>query len=58
MNLGQREYLLNNASLSFRSALQQKKAEEEKQYGAIDYDTPTVPKSNTVGLGTKVILQH
>nr|XP_027122572.1 uncharacterized protein LOC113739541 isoform X8 [Coffea arabica] len=39
---------------SFRSALQQKQAEEEEQYGAIDYETPTVPTSNTVGLGTKI----
>ncbi|XP_071902902.1 uncharacterized protein [Coffea arabica] len=37
-----------------RSALQQKQAEEEEQYGAIDYETPTVPTSNTVGLGTKI----
>ncbi|XP_071901223.1 uncharacterized protein [Coffea arabica] len=36
------------------SSLQQKKAEEEEQYGAIDYETPTVPTSNTVGLGTKI----
>ncbi|XP_027168295.1 uncharacterized protein LOC113768224 isoform X2 [Coffea eugenioides] len=39
---------------SFRSALQQKQAEEEEQYGAIDYETPTVPTSNAVGLGTKI----
>ncbi|XP_027168296.1 uncharacterized protein LOC113768224 isoform X3 [Coffea eugenioides] len=37
-----------------RSALQQKQAEEEEQYGAIDYETPTVPTSNAVGLGTKI----
>lgn len=39
---------------NFRSAIQQKKAEEEKQYGAIDYDAPIEPKSGTLGLGTKV----
>lgn len=42
---------------NFRSATQQKKAEEEKQYGAIDYDAPIEPKSGTLGLGTKVISQ-
>lgn len=37
-----------------RSALEQKKAEEDKQFGAIDYDTPVETKSRTVGLGTKI----
>lgn len=37
-----------------RSALEQKKVEEEKKFGAIDYDAPVEPKSSTVGLGTKV----
>ncbi|WMV22604.1 hypothetical protein MTR67_015989 [Solanum verrucosum] len=38
-----------------RSALQQKKTEEEKAYGAIDYDAPVESRSTTIGLGTKVI---
>lgn len=37
-----------------RSALQQKKTEEEKAYGAIDYDAPVEPRSTTIGLGTKI----
>lgn len=37
-----------------RSAFQQKRAEEEKQYGAIDYDAPIEPKSGFPGLGTKI----
>lgn len=37
-----------------RSALEQKKAEEDKQFAAIDYDTPVETKSRTVGLGTKI----
>nr|GMD32220.1 uncharacterized protein LOC109192338 [Ipomoea batatas] len=37
-----------------RSALEQKKVEEEKKFGAIDYDAPVEPKSSTVGLGTKI----
>ncbi|XP_073141509.1 uncharacterized protein [Henckelia pumila] len=39
-----------------KSALAQKKAEEENQYGAIDYDAPTQTSSSTdsVGLGTKI----
>ncbi|CAN4085058.1 unnamed protein product [Withania somnifera] len=36
-----------------RSALQQKKIEEEKAYGAIDYDA-VVESSTTIGLGTKI----
>ncbi|KAK4267737.1 hypothetical protein QN277_024477 [Acacia crassicarpa] len=35
-----------------RSALEQKQAEEEKQFGAIDYDSPNSDK--TIGLGTKI----
>ncbi|KAL0354362.1 UNVERIFIED_CONTAM: hypothetical protein Sradi_3883100 [Sesamum radiatum] len=35
-------------------ALEQKKAEEQKEYGAIDYDAPTETNSNTIGLGTKI----
>ncbi|KAG8380282.1 hypothetical protein BUALT_Bualt07G0177100 [Buddleja alternifolia] len=34
-------------------ALEQKKAEEVKEYGVIDYDTPTESESSTIGLGTK-----
>ncbi|XP_073016686.1 uncharacterized protein [Primulina eburnea] len=39
-----------------KSAIAQKKAEEEKQYGAIDYDAPTQTTGSTdsVGLGTKI----
>ncbi|KAL2462541.1 Tetratricopeptide repeat (TPR)-like superfamily protein [Forsythia ovata] len=37
-----------------KSALEQKKSEEEKQYGAIDYDAPTKTESSTIGLGTKI----
>lgn len=39
-----------------RSALEQKKAEEEKEFGAIDYDAPIESEKKTIGLGTKVIL--
>lgn len=35
-------------------ALEQKKSEEEKQYGAIDYDAPVKTESSTIGLGTKI----
>lgn len=38
----------------FRSALEQKKAEEEKEFGAIDYDAPISSDKKTIGLGTKV----
>lgn len=37
-----------------RSALDQKKAEEEKEFGAIDYDAPVNSESSTIGLGTKI----
>ncbi|XP_010252213.1 PREDICTED: uncharacterized protein LOC104593869 isoform X1 [Nelumbo nucifera] len=37
-----------------RSAIEQKKAEENKQYGAIDYDAQIESDQNTIGLGTKV----
>ncbi|KAL3528476.1 hypothetical protein ACH5RR_007798 [Cinchona calisaya] len=37
-----------------RSAIQQKKEEEEKRYEAIDYDTPIKPKGTTLGTGTKI----
>ncbi|KAK6129451.1 hypothetical protein DH2020_036809 [Rehmannia glutinosa] len=37
-----------------KSALEQKKTEEKKQYGAIDYDAPTETNSSTIGLGTKI----
>lgn len=41
-----------------RTALEQKKADEKKEYGAIDYDTPVESEEKTIGLGTKVeILQ-
>ncbi|KAK4394967.1 hypothetical protein Sango_1651000 [Sesamum angolense] len=35
-------------------ALEQKKAEEQKEYGAIDYDAPTETNSSAIGLGTKI----
>ncbi|CAK9146123.1 unnamed protein product [Ilex paraguariensis] len=37
-----------------RSALEQKKAEENKEYGAIDYDTPVETERSKIGLGTKI----
>lgn len=37
-----------------RSALEQKKAEEEKEFGAIDYDAPIPSDNKTIGLGTKI----
>ncbi|XP_059639097.1 uncharacterized protein LOC132281406 isoform X2 [Cornus florida] len=37
-----------------RSALEQKKADEVKEYGAIDYDAPMESKGSTIGLGTKI----
>ncbi|KAL0341735.1 UNVERIFIED_CONTAM: hypothetical protein Scaly_1836100 [Sesamum calycinum] len=35
-------------------ALEQKKAEEQKEYGAIDYDAPSETNSSAIGLGTKI----
>lgn len=37
-----------------RAALEQKKAEEEKEFGAIDYDVPIESEKKTIGIGTKV----
>ncbi|KAF7814619.1 superkiller protein 3 [Senna tora] len=37
-----------------RSALEQKQAEEEKLFGAIDYDSPTSSDKKTIGVGTKI----
>lgn len=37
-----------------RTALEQKKADEKKEYGAIDYDTPVESEEKTIGLGTKI----
>ncbi|XP_020227388.1 uncharacterized protein LOC109808693 [Cajanus cajan] len=37
-----------------RSALEQKKAEEEKEFGAIDYDAPISSDNKTIGFGTKI----
>ncbi|KAI4326201.1 hypothetical protein MLD38_031539 [Melastoma candidum] len=37
-----------------RSAIEQKNAEEKKQFGAIDYDSPVVKEDKTIGLGTKI----
>ncbi|KAK7349064.1 hypothetical protein VNO77_06118 [Canavalia gladiata] len=37
-----------------RSALEQKKAEEEKEFGAIDYDAPISSDNKTISFGTKV----
>lgn len=41
-----------------RSALEQKKAEENKEFGAIDYDAPVESETKTIGLGTKVKLLY
>lgn len=37
-----------------RSVLEQKKVDEVKEYGAIDYDAPVESEKKTIGLGTKV----
>ncbi|KAJ4719057.1 Tetratricopeptide repeat (TPR)-like superfamily protein [Melia azedarach] len=37
-----------------RSALEQKKAEENKEFGAIDYDAPVESETKTIGLGTTI----
>jgi hypothetical protein len=37
-----------------RSALEQKKADEVKEFRAIDYDAPVESEKKTIGLGTKV----
>ncbi|KAI4355928.1 hypothetical protein L6164_004652 [Bauhinia variegata] len=37
-----------------RSALEQKKADEEKEFGAIDYDAPIGMDKTTIDLGTKI----
>ncbi|KAH7515254.1 hypothetical protein FEM48_Zijuj10G0007300 [Ziziphus jujuba var. spinosa] len=37
-----------------RSALEQKKTDEEKEFGAIDYDAPVETEKKTIGLGTKI----
>lgn len=37
-----------------RSAVEQKKAQEENEFGAIDYDAPIESDKKTIGLGTKV----
>ncbi|KAH1240077.1 hypothetical protein GmHk_07G018042 [Glycine max] len=37
-----------------RSALEQKMAEEEKEFGAIDYDAPIPSNNTTIGVGTKI----
>ncbi|KAJ4826194.1 hypothetical protein Tsubulata_023783 [Turnera subulata] len=37
-----------------RSALEQKKAEEIKTFGPIDYDAPVETETKTIGVGTKI----
>lgn len=37
-----------------RSALEQKKVEEQKEFGPIDYDAPISSDNKTIGLGTKI----
>ncbi|XP_044486098.1 uncharacterized protein LOC123211436 [Mangifera indica] len=37
-----------------RSAVEQKKAQEENEFGAIDYDAPIESDKKTIGLGTKI----
>lgn len=41
-----------------RSALEQKKTEESKEFGPIDYDAPVKSDQKTIGLGTKVHLHN
>ncbi|KAJ0039313.1 hypothetical protein Pint_22916 [Pistacia integerrima] len=36
------------------SAVEQKKAEKEREFGAIDYDAPIESDKKTIGLGIKV----
>ena len=38
----------------YRSALEKKKAEENKDYQAIDYDAPIESDKTTIGFGTRV----
>ena len=38
----------------YRSALEKKKAEENKDYQAIDYDAPIESDKSTMGFGTRV----
>lgn len=38
----------------YRSALEKKKAEENKDYQAIDYDAPIESDKSTIGFGTRV----
>ncbi|PON78556.1 N-terminal acetyltransferase A, auxiliary subunit [Parasponia andersonii] len=44
----------NNKSNKVRAAREQKKADEEKEFGAIDYDAPVESEKKAIGLGTKV----
>ncbi|KAK6267836.1 hypothetical protein QUC31_011996 [Theobroma cacao] len=37
-----------------RAAVQQKKAEEQKEFGPIDYDAPAESDKKTIGLGTQI----
>lgn len=37
-----------------RSALEKKKADTKKEFGAIDYDAPVESEKKTIGLGTKI----
>ncbi|OWM81935.1 hypothetical protein CDL15_Pgr007974 [Punica granatum] len=37
-----------------RSAVEQKKADEMKEFGVIDYDAPTDTEGKTIGVGTKI----
>ena len=37
-----------------RSALKKKKEDDEKDFGAIDYDAPVEAEKKTIGLGTQV----
>ncbi|TYI77439.1 hypothetical protein E1A91_D06G142500v1 [Gossypium mustelinum] len=37
-----------------RAALEQKKVEEQKEFGPIDYDAPVESEKKTIGLGTKI----
>ncbi|XP_042447749.1 uncharacterized protein LOC122032514 isoform X3 [Zingiber officinale] len=48
------QIFLEKVEVVRRSAMEQKKAEEDKISQAIDYDGPVVSEENTIGFGTKV----
>lgn len=42
----------------YRSALEKKKADENKNYQAIDYDAPIESDKSTIGFGTRVSIYY